>query len=272
MPGGTIKRLEDKRLPFANISGVRLHYSLDGPGAAPVLVFSHSLGADLSMWDPQAAAFSPRFRILRSDTRGHGRSSATPGPYSIEQLARDALALLDALHIDRVRFCGLSMGGQIGQWLGIHAPDRLDNLVLSNTGAKIGSEESWQTRIDAVRSHGMAEVAPAVLARWFTLAYREKDPGTVAEILRIMEAVNPEGYIACCAAVRDFDSRSSLSQIRTPTLVIAGAHDASTPPADGRYLAERIPGARYAELNAAHLSNIEDRDSFNRELDDFLAS
>ena len=272
MPGGTIKRPEDKRLPFANISGARLHYSLDGPGTAPALVFSHSLGADLSMWDPQAAAFFPRFRILRCDTRGHGRSSVTPGPYSIEQLARDVLALLDALHIGRVCFCGLSMGGQIGQWLGIHAPDRLDKLILCNTGAKIGTEESWKARIDTVRSNGLTEVAPTVLARWFTLAYREKDPGTVAEILRVMETVNPEGYIACCAAVRDFDSRSSLSHIRTPTLVIAGAHDASTPPPDGRYLAERIPGARYAELNAAHLSNIEDRDRFNRELDDFLVS
>jgi len=259
-------------LPFANISGARIHYSLAGPNAAPPLVFSHSLGADLSMWDPQAAAFSSRFRVLRCDTRGHGRSSATPGPYSIEQLARDVLALLDAVHIDRVRFCGLSMGGQIGQWLGIHAPDRLDKLILCNTGAKIGTEESWKTRIDTVRSKGLAEVAPAVLARWFTLAYREKDPGTVAEILRIMEAVNPEGYIACCAAVRDFDSRSSLARIRTPTLVIAGTHDASTPPAEGRYLAERIPGARYAELNAAHLSNIEDREAFNRELNNFLAS
>lgn len=259
-------------MPFAEISGARLHYSLAGSSAAPVLVFSHSLGADLSMWDIQANAFSSRFRVLRCDTRGHGQSSVTPGPYSIEQLARDVLALLDALQFPRVHFCGLSMGGQIGQWLGIHAADRLGKLVLCNTGAKIGTADGWKTRIETVRSQGMKEVAPAVLARWFTPAYREKDPQTVAAIRHIMESMNPEGYIACCAAVCDFDSRASLSLIRTPTLVIAGAHDASTPPSDGRSLAERIPGARYAELDAAHLSNIEDRDRFNLELANFLAA
>lgn len=259
-------------MPFAEISGARIHYSLAGPAAAAVLVFSHSLGADLSMWDIQAAAFSSRFRVLRYDTRGHGQSSITPGPYSIEQLGPHVLALLDALHISRVHFCGLSMGGQIGQWLGIHAADRLGKLVLCDTGAKIGTADGWKTRIETVRSHGMKEVAPAVLARWFTPAYCERDPQTVAIIRRVMESMNPEGYIACCAAVRDFDSRSSLAQIRIPTLVIAGAHDTSTPPSDGRYLAEHIPGARYAELNAAHLSNIEDRDHFNKELGDFFAA
>ena len=258
-------------MPFAHLHDARIHYSLSGNSVLPVIVFSNSLGADFSMWEIQAATFGSRFHVVRYDTRGHGQSSVTPGPYSIAQLAGDVLALLDTLQLDRVHFCGLSMGGQIGQWLGMHAPNRLHKLILCNTGAKIGNEESWKARIDTVRSKGMKEVAPAVLARWFTLAYREKDPETVASILRALEANNPEGYAACSAAVRDFDSRSSLSQICVPTLVIAGAHDASTPPSDGRYLAEHIPGARYAELNAAHLSNIEDRDRFNQEVGSFLA-
>ena len=258
-------------MPFAHLPDARIHYSLSGNSVLPVIVFSNSLGADLSMWEIQAATFGSRFHVVRHDTRGHGQSSVTPGPYSIAQLAGDVLALLDTLQLDRVHFCGLSMGGQIGQWLGMHAPNRLHKLILCNTGAKIGNEESWKARIDTVRSKGMKEVAQAVLARWFTPAYREKDPETVASILRALEANNPEGYAACSAAVRDFDSRSSLSQIRVPALVIAGAHDPATPPSDGRFLAEHIPGARYIELNAAHLSNIEDRDRFNQEVGSFLA-
>lgn len=259
-------------MPFAHLSDARMHYSLSGNSVLPVIVFSNSLGADLSMWEIQAATLGSRFHVVRYDTRGHGQSSVTPGPYSIAQLAGDVLALLDTLQLDRVHFCGLSMGGQIGQWLGMHAPNRLHKLILCNTGAKIGSEESWKARIDTVRSKGMKEVAPAVLARWFTPAYREKDPETVASILRALEANSPEGYAACSAAVRDFDSLSFLSQIRVPTLVIAGAHDPATPPSDGRFLAEHIPGARYVELNAAHLSNIEDRDRFNQEVGSFLAA
>lgn len=258
-------------MPFAHLPDARLHYALSGNSVLPVTVFSNSLGADLSMWDIQALTLGSRFHVLRYDTRGHGQSSVTPGPYSISQLAKDLLALLDTLQLDRIHFCGLSMGGQIGQWLGIHAPNRLHKLILCNTGAKIGNEEGWKARIDTVRSKGMKEVAPAVLARWFTPAYREKDPNTTTAILRALEATDPGGYVACCAAVRDFDSRSSLSQIRVPTLVIGGAHDASTPPSDGRFLADHIPGARYAELNAAHLSNIEDRDRFNQEVGSFLA-
>src|SRR5262249_54142872 len=142
-------------MPFADLSDVRIHYSLDGPDSAPVLILSNSLGADFSMWDPQLPAFTSRFRLLRYDTRGHGHSSITPGPYSIELLANDVLGLLDRLEIDRAHFCGLSMGGQTGIWLGIEAPERLHKLVLSNTGAKIGTLDTWNTRIAAVLAHGM---------------------------------------------------------------------------------------------------------------------
>jgi 3-oxoadipate enol-lactonase len=254
------------------IGEARIHYALEGHSAAPVLVFSNSLGTNYSMWGPQAAAFAKKFRLLRYDTRGHGQSSQTPGPYSIEQLGKDVLALLDALDLDRISFVGLSMGGMIGMWLGANAPDRLNHLVLCNTGAKIGTTEAWNARIDAVEKNGMSAVAAAVVVRWFTPAFRQRATATVAGILKILEATNPSGYAACCAAVRDFDFREQLPEIRTPSLVISGEHDPATPPSDGRFLAQRIPGAKYVELNAAHLSNIEDSDRFSKELAAFLNS
>jgi len=259
-------------VPFAELPDARIHYDIAGPANAPAILFSNSLGATLSMWDLQAAAFSDRFRVLRYDTRGHGQSSTTPGPYSIEQHSRDVLALLDALNLDRVHFCGLSMGGQIGQWLGLNAAPRLHKLILCNTAAKIGNAESWNARIEAVSKNGMKDVAIAVVARWFTPRFHEEHREVVAPILHALQTANPAGYAASCAAVRDFDSRAIVSQIRVPTLVMSGAHDLATPPADGRGLAGQIAGARFVELDAAHLSDIEDAAHFNRELDAFLSS
>lgn len=257
-------------LSFAQLGEVRIHYELAGPAGAPVLVFSNSLGENLSMWEPQTAAFEKQFRVLRYDTRGHGRSSVTPGEYTIELLARDVLALLDNLRLDRVYFCGLSMGGQTGMWLALNAPARLQKLVLSNTAAKIGSPEMWSPRIEAVIKGGMKSVSAAVMERWFSSAYRSKFPEVVASTKSMLESVDPAGYVSSCAAVRDFDVRSAIREIRVPTLVIAGTHDAATTPADGRYLAQQIPGARYVELNAAHLSNIEEFDRFNAAVESFL--
>ena len=259
-------------MPILNFGDSRIHYALEGQSRAPILMFSKSLGADFSMWDPQAAEFQKKFRTLCYDTRGHGQSSPTPGTYSIELLGKDVLALLDSLHLDRVHFCGLSMGGMIGMWLGLNAPERLNHLVLCNTGAKIGTAESWKARIEAVQKRGMKSVAPGVIERWFTPAFRQKEPKTISRILKMLEATNPDGYVSCCAAVRDFDCRHQLGRILTPTLVIAGAHDPATPPADGRFLTQQIPGARFVELNAAHLSNIEDQDRFTNQLAAFLSS
>ena len=258
-------------VPFVELGDARIHYVLEGPADVAVLVFSNSLGTHYSMWDAQAPEFRKKFRVLRYDTRGHGQSSVTPGPYSIEQLGKDVVALVDALALDRVYFCGLSMGGMIGMWLGVTVPDRLNKLVLCNTGAKIGTSEAWASRIEAVRKGGMKAVASAVIERWFTPAFREQNPATIARIRKTLEETSPKGYAACCAAVRDFDYRGYLANIHVPTLVISGTHDPATPPADGRFLAKQIPGARYAELNAAHLSNLEDRDCFNREVSAFLA-
>lgn len=257
-------------MPILKSGDARIHYALEGRSDSPVLVFSNSLGANFSMWDAQVPEFRKKFRVLRYDTRGHGQSSPTPGPYSIEQLAKDVIALLDALHLDGVHFCGLSMGGMIGMWLAANAPERLNHLVLCNTGPKIGTTEAWNTRIEAVRKNGMKSVASAVVERWFTPTFRQDAPATIANTLKMLEETNPDGYAACCAAVRDFDFREQVSKIRLPTLVISGAHDPATPPADGRFLAQQIPGAIYVELNAAHLSNIEDRGRFNTELAAFL--
>jgi 3-oxoadipate enol-lactonase len=259
-------------MPLVELPDARIHYLLEGPAASPALVFSNSLGTNFSMWDPQVAALQKRFRILRYDTRGHGKSSVTPGPYSIEQLAKDALGLLDALHLERVHFCGLSMGGMIGMWLGANAPERLNKLILCNTGARIGTAEVWRSRIEAVRSGGIKSIATAVIDRWFTPAFRSNDPAAIAAVQKQLEETSPDGYSACCAAVRDFDFREKLDSISVQTLVISGTHDPATPPADGQFLSNHIPGAKYAELNAAHLSNIEDRDRFNRELITFFTA
>lgn len=258
-------------MPFLQTETARIHYLLEGGANAPVLAFSNSLGTNYSMWDLQAAVFRTKFRILRYDTRGHGESSTTPGPYSIDSLGKDALALLDALHLEQIHFCGLSMGGMIGMWLALNASHRLKKLMLCNTGAKIGTIEGWNARIETVRKNGMKAIGPAVIERWFTPTFREKNSAPIANIQRVLEETNPEGYAACCAAVRDFDCRRDLGKIRVPTLVISGTSDPAAPPADGRFLAGQIPGAQYAELHAAHLSNIEDRDRFNDEVGNFLA-
>ena len=244
-------------MPYAELSNARIHYALSGPASAPVLVLSSSLGTDFSLWDLQAPEFEKRFRLLRYDMRGHGKSSAPPPPYAVKGLAADVLALADSLSIGRFHFCGLSIGGMIGMALALSAPARLDKLVLSNTAAKIGTLESWNTRIEIVRKQGMAEVSKLIPARWFTPAFQSSHPEAVARTLEVVRSLDPEGYVGGCCAVRDFDARDSVSGISVPTLVISGTHDPAATPADGRFLADRISGARYLELDASHLSNIE---------------
>ena len=253
-------------MPFAEIDGVRIHYQLEGREGAPVLVFSNSLGSNFQLWEPQMQALGSRWRVLRYDTRGHGASTVAPGPYPLELLARDVLRLADAIGADRFRFCGISMGGLVGMWLGVNAADRVEKVALCNTGARIGTRETWDARIAAVRSGGMAAIADAVLSRWFTPAFQTAHPEVVARARRMLLETPPDGYAAACEAIRDADLREDIARIRTPTLVIAGSSDASTPPADGRFLAERIASSRYLELNAAHLSNIEAAQPFNTAL------
>lgn len=259
-------------MPFAQIKDTRIHYELSGPENANALVFSNSLGETLAMWNAQALSLNAHFRVLRYDTRGHGKSATTPGPYTIEQLSSDVVALLDTLHLDRVHFCGLSMGGMTGMWLALHAPQRLRKLILCNTAAKIGTADTWNPRIETVRKTGMRSISSAVIERWLSPRFRAASPQIVSETMRILENADPEGYVANCAAVRDFDARETVASIKVPTLVIAGTHDPATTPEDGRFLAARIQGARYVELDAAHLSNIEQHERFTEEVRGFLAS
>ncbi len=260
-------------MAFVQLAEGELHYQLDGPANAPVLVLSNSLGTDLQMWDAQIAAFSKHFRVLRFDTRGHGKSLVTPGPYSIEQLGHDVLALLDALHIDKAHFCGLSMGGLIGQWLGIHAGERLNKLVVCNTAAKIGDPSIWNPRIETVLRDGaaaMVALRDASIARWFTADFAEANPAAAKQITDMLAATSPQGYAANCAAVRDADFRDQLSSIKVPLLVIAGTEDAVTPPSGGHFIREQVQGAEYAEFYAAHLSNVQAGDAFSDRVLAFL--
>jgi 3-oxoadipate enol-lactonase len=252
--------------------GVRLHYRLDGPEGAPVLVLSNSLGTDLGMWEPLMPALAKTHRVLRYDTRGHGQSGLSPASYGVARLGRDVLALMDALKVERAAFCGLSMGGMTGMWLGVHAPARFSRLVLCNTAAKIGTPDIWNTRIETVRRGGMAAIVQGVIARWFTEGFVAADPKAVERISAMLLATAPDGYCGACEAVRDMDQRQDIAAIRLPVLVISGTHDLATPAADGRFVAETIPGARHVELPAAHLSNIECRDAFTEALTGFLAA
>jgi 3-oxoadipate enol-lactonase len=255
---------------FAAIDGACIRYRFDGPIGAPYLVLSNSLGTNLDMWEPQVAVLTTRFRVLRYDSRGHGLSEVTPGPYTIERLARDVVALLDELKIDRTHFCGLSMGGMAGLWLGVHAPQRIDRLVLCNTAPRIGLAERWNARIDAVSKSGVGSIADAVMEPWFTPRFRDAAADTVQRMRAMLVASSPEGYVASCAAVRDMDQWATLSRIERPTLIVTGAHDAATPPADGRRMAEVISDAKYVELDAAHISNVEAAGHFTAEVLAFL--
>jgi len=258
-------------MPFAEVDGARFYYGFDGPEDAPVLLFCNSLGTDHTMWDPQVPVFARTLRVLRYDRRGHGASAVTPGPYTIERLGRDIVGLLDALKIDRVRFCGLSLGGMTGMWLGAHAASRIDKLVLCNTAAQIGPPEPWNARIEAVRNGGLAAIEPAVMGRWFTPDFLAQPTPMLGRMREVFLGLSPDGYVACCAAVRDQDQRESIRRITAPTLVVAGTHDASTTPAAGRFMADRIAGARYVELDAAHISNVEAAGPFTAAVLDFLA-
>lgn len=258
-------------MPYAEVDGARFFYRFDGPASAPVLTLCNSLGTDHTMWDPQVPVLAQKLRVLRYDRRGHGASAVTPGPYTIERLGRDALGLLDALGIARVRFCGLSLGGMTGMWLGAHAPDRIERLVLCNTAAQIGSPEPWNARIEAVRKGGMQSIESGVMARWFTARFLQDPTSMLGRMRQVLVGLSPEGYAACCAAVRDMDQRQSIARITAPTLVITGTHDAATPPAAGQLIAATIPGARYVELDAAHISNVEAADRFTEALAGFVA-
>lgn len=244
-------------MPDINADGCTIHVEVEGPQSAPVLMLSNSLGTNMHMWDDQMPAFTRHFRLVRFDRRGHGKSSVPKGPYSIERLGRDALAVLDGLGIERVNWCGLSMGGMEGQWLGANAPSRLGKLVLSNTASYFPDRTMWDGRIGVAREKGLAALVDATIERWFTAGFRQQSPQAVARIRDMFLATDVEGYVGCGAAIRDMDNRSLLAKVRVPTLVVAGRHDMGTTLEAGQFIAEHIPGAELAVMETAHIANVE---------------
>ena len=257
------------------INGLNVSYALSGPESAPVVCLSHSLACSAIMWDPQLAALADGFRVLRYDTRGHGETDAPDGPYTLDQLADDAVALLDALEIDKVHWVGLSMGGMIGQSLGIRHPRRLLSLALCDTLSVVPEEAQsiWTERIETARTQGMSPLCEPTLARWFTPAYRERHPPALDSIRRQILATPVAGYIGCCEAIRRIDYLDRLGGIRLPTCVIVGADDPATPPPASEAIHQRIAGSSLTLIDdAAHLSNVEQPEAFNRALLGFLSS
>ncbi|MBK7813231.1 MAG: alpha/beta fold hydrolase [Rhodocyclaceae bacterium] len=237
------------------------------------MILSHSLATDLSMWDDQMAALTPHFRVLRFDTRGHGGTSAPDGAYDFAWLTADVLWLMERLGIGRAHFCGISLGGMIAQHVALAAPEKIDRLVLVSTTSAYGPEARalWAERIAAVRTGGMAPLVAPTLERWFTAPYRAARPEVMARVGAMIAATPAAGYIGCGQAIPLMDTTARLAQLRCPALVIAGADDAGMPPAMGRRIVEHLPGARWEVIeSAAHLCNIEQKDSFNSLLLEFL--
>ncbi len=239
---------------------VTLHHAIDGPADGDgTLLLGGSLGTTLAMWEPQVAALSADLTLVRFDHRGHGRSPVPAGPYAIDDLGRDVLALMDELELERASYCGLSLGGMVGQWLAIHAPERIDRAILLCTGAFLPPAQQWRERAATVRAAGTPEVlAEAVVARWFTGPFAAANPDTVAHYRAMVAATDPDGYAACCEAIAAMDLRPGLATVRAPTLVISGAQDPSIPAEHGRAIADAIPGARFELLDpGAHVASVE---------------
>jgi 3-oxoadipate enol-lactonase len=255
-----------------SIAGDIFNILLEGEENKAVLMLSHPLGTNLHFWDPQLPVLLKHFRVLRYDSRGHGFSAANQGPYSIDGLGRDALAILDALAIEKVLWLGLSMGSIVGQWLLIHARERIGRAVLANTAAQIPGPDIWNSRIQSARETGMDGVASAAAERWFTKTFRDTHPEKVETVLELVRRTPLHGFVASCAALRDMDQREAIRSIANKVLVIAGRHDPSTPSEMGALVANSIAGAKFVTLNASHISNIEDEANFTKAAVDFLTA
>jgi 3-oxoadipate enol-lactonase len=250
--------------------GCPIHVEVEGREDAPALMLSNSLGTNLHMWDDQAGEFAKHFRLIRYDRRGHGQSGVPAGPYSMARFGKDVIAVLDALDIDKTNWCGLSMGGMVGQWLGANAPDRVEKLVLSNTNFYYADKAPWQDRIKAVSEKGLDALVDANMQRWFTAGFRNSAPRQMARMKEMFIATKVPGYVACCEAIRDMDFRSSNSRIAAPTMVIVGAQDPATPPSAGEAIAKQIPGAALVSLDAAHISNMEQPKAYTEAVLNFV--
>ena len=255
-----------------SIAGEIFNVLIEGDENKAVLMLSNPLGTNLHFWDPQLPVLLKHFRVVRYDSRGHGTSVANQGPYSVEGLGRDALAIMDALSIEKVHWLGLSMGSIVGLWLLIHARERIGRAVLANTAAQIPGPDLWNSRIQSARQTGMDGVATAAAGRWFTKAFRDTNPERVERVLEMVRTTPLNGYLAACAAGRDMDQREAIRSIGNKVLVIAGRHDLSTPPGMGALVANSIEGAKFITLEASHISNIEDEANFTKAAVAFLTA
>ncbi|MFZ1922153.1 MAG: 3-oxoadipate enol-lactonase [Xanthobacteraceae bacterium] len=252
--------------------GCIIHVEVEGPQAAPVLMLSNSLGTNLHMWDEQVPAWTRHFRLLRYDRRGHGQSSVPKGAYTMERLGRDVVAVLDALHISKINWCGLSMGGMVGQWLGANAASRIDKLILSNTACYFPDPSVWNGRLKMVREKGLEGIVDVNMERWFTKGFRDRNPQAIAKMRDMFLATKVDGYCGCGEAIRDMDHRPLLAKITAPTLVIAGRHDPATPLEGNEFIKQHIPHARLAVLDAAHIANLEQPQVYAETVSGFLRS
>jgi len=252
---------------------IDVYYRIEGPAGAPVLVLSHALGLSLAMWDPQLARLSQNLRVIRYDHRGHGGSPVPLGPYTIGDLGRDLLRLLDRLALERVAFCGVSLGGMVGLWLAANAPERVDRLVACGTAARMPRPEDYAARATVVRGQGMAAIADAVIGRWFTPAFPAGRPDVVASIKALLLATQPEGYAGACEAIASMDLREDLPRIGAPTLLIAGAEDPATPPELSREIARRMASGEVVVIpGASHLATVEQPEAITDLILDHVAA
>jgi 3-oxoadipate enol-lactonase len=257
----------------ATINGFRMNLAVEGPEPAPAVILHHPLATDLTIWDELTAALIPRYRVVRFDARGHGASEATAAPYDLAMLATDVIALMDHLKIGRAHFLGLSMGGMVGQHLGVAHADRCASLILCSTTSRMPPETRplWEDRVKAARAHGMRAQVDAALERWLAPASRQGKPALVARLRRSIEATPVEGYAGWCAAIRDLDVLGRLKGIRLPTLVIVGAEDPSTPPAAAQVIHREIAGSELIEVpGVSHQLHVEEPAIFNRHVRAFL--
>ena len=255
---------------FTNSDGCRTYYELSGDPRKPLLVLAHSMGCDHRMWTPQRDQFANQYYVMSYDIRGHGESDAPTEDYTIERLGSDLLELIDATGREQFSFCGVSLGGMIGQWIAASAPARVDKLVLANTAAALGTAEYWNERIHRITSDGMTAVAPSIMKRWFSVEFQRKRPEVVNAFERALCHMPQAGYLGCCAAVRDLNLVDVLPLIRAHTLIICGKRDVATPPEMSAQIAARVAAADIANLDAAHLSNIEAASDFTRTVMSFL--
>ena len=257
-------------MPMIDADGCPINVAVEGRHSGPTLMLSNSLGCTFKMWEPQMKALMQLFRVIRYDRRGHGKSGVPPGPYSMQRFGRDVLAILNHLNIDKVHWCGLSMGGMVGQWLGANAPERIDKIVLANTACYYADPTNWLNRIKAVKDGGIAAVADTVIAGWLSADFREREPEITANMKAMLLASPVQGYLACCEALSKLDQRDLLPKIKSPTLVIAGRNDQATPIAAGELIRSKIPGASLTILDAAHISNVEQSYAFTEAVVGFL--